>query len=171
MILFQHYGWDAFSEEFWDPARHTFDDADAGPAHWWTAAERDALVATLAPYNVIAIFHGHEHEQALVYRQGKLDLFKPKAGFMGGFAVARVTDAFLDVVLAEVTERRRRHRLHPRLLQASAAATRVTRLRPLLPDPGAARPRKRPLPRGRGGLDAPEAGSGSGAVAAARRPG
>ncbi|EFG9152824.1 metallophosphoesterase, partial [Escherichia coli] len=26
LILFQHYGWDAFSTERWDPAKHTFDD-------------------------------------------------------------------------------------------------------------------------------------------------
>jgi cytolysin (calcineurin-like family phosphatase) len=103
VILFQHYGWDAFSTEFWDPVRRTFDDTGAGPPHWWSMAERDAMVAAIAPYNVVAVFHGHEHESALIYRRMGLDLFKPKAAFMGGFAVARATDGFLDVVLAEVT--------------------------------------------------------------------
>ena len=103
MILFQHYGWDDFSTEVWDPAKHTFDDEGAGPPHWWTPAERARLAAALEPYNVIAILHGHQHESALVYRVGKLDLFKPKAAYLGGFAVVRVTDAFLDVALAEVT--------------------------------------------------------------------
>jgi cytolysin (calcineurin-like family phosphatase) len=104
VILFQHFGWDPFSTEVWDPAEHTFDDTGAGAPHWWSAAERDALLAAVAPYNVIGIFHGHQHESALIYRAGGIDLFKPKAAYMGGFAVTRVTDAFLDVVLAEVTD-------------------------------------------------------------------
>ena len=104
VILFQHYGWDAFSSEVWDPAKETFDDTGGGAPHWWSEAERDALVATIAPYNVVALFHGHQHESALIYRRGTLDLFKPKAAYMGGFAIARVTEAFLDVVLAEVTD-------------------------------------------------------------------
>ena len=104
VILFQHYGWDAFSSEVWDPDQRTFDDTGSGAPHWWSDAERDALVAAIAPYNVVAMFHGHQHESALVYRRGALDLFKPKAAYLGGFAIARVTEAFLDVVLAEVTD-------------------------------------------------------------------
>ena len=37
----------------------------------------------------------------MIYRAGDLDLFKPKASFMGGFAVVRVTATFMDVALAE----------------------------------------------------------------------
>jgi cytolysin (calcineurin-like family phosphatase) len=104
VILFQHYGWDAFSTERWDPDARTFDDTGGGPPHWWSEAERDAMLAAIAPYNVIAIFHGHEHPSALIYRRHGLDLFKPKAGYLGGFAIARVTDAYMDVALAEVTD-------------------------------------------------------------------
>jgi cytolysin (calcineurin-like family phosphatase) len=102
VILFQHYGWDPFSIERWDPTEHTFDDTGAGGAHWWSEAQREALHAAIAPYNVIGIFHGHQHESALIYRSEAIDLFKPKAAYMGGLAIARVTDDFLDVVLAEV---------------------------------------------------------------------
>ncbi|HWL67163.1 MAG TPA: metallophosphoesterase [Geminicoccus sp.] len=101
VILFQHYGWDSFSTEHWDPARHTFDPEGAGPAHWWTDAERGALLDAIWGHNVIGIFHGHQHESALIYRAGQLDIFKPKAAFLGGFAVVRVTDHALDVVLCE----------------------------------------------------------------------
>ncbi len=38
------------------------------------------------------IFHGHQHETAMIYRREGLDLFKPKAAYMGGFALVRVTD-------------------------------------------------------------------------------
>lgn len=104
VILFQHFGWDPFSTEVWDPQAHTFDDAGHGAPHWWTPAERDALLAAIAPYNVVGIFHGHQHESALVYQAGGIDLFKPKAAYMGGLAIARVTDDAMDVVLAEVVD-------------------------------------------------------------------
>ena len=104
VILFQHYGWDTFSTERWDPARRTYDDNGAGPPHWWGEADRQALLAALKGYNVVGIFHGHQHDTSLVYRRDGLDLFKPKAAYMGGFAVARVTSDGMDVVLGEATD-------------------------------------------------------------------
>ncbi|RUM97774.1 metallophosphoesterase [Pseudaminobacter arsenicus] len=101
VILFQHYGWDAFSTENWDPQKRTFDDIGAGAAHWWSENDRQALLSALDGYNVVGIFHGHEHETAMVYRQGDIDIFKPKAAFLGGFAIVRVTSGAMDVVLAE----------------------------------------------------------------------
>lgn len=101
VILFQHYGWDTFSVERWDPAKRTYDDAGTGAPHWWGEADRQALLAALKGYNVIAVFHGHQHEVPMIYRRDGLDLFKPKAAYMGGFALARVTGDSLDVVLGE----------------------------------------------------------------------
>ena len=40
VILFQHYGWDKFSLERWDPLASTFDDAGSGPPHWWSDEDR-----------------------------------------------------------------------------------------------------------------------------------
>ena len=103
VILFQHYGWDAFSTERWDPARahlrrHRRRARRTGGARRsatrWSRRSR--------PTTSSRIFHGHEHESALIYRADGVDLFKPKAAYLGGFAIVRVTDAFLDVVLAEV---------------------------------------------------------------------
>ena len=48
VVLYHHYGFDSFS------------------LGWWTSAERDAYRQAIAPYNVIAIFHGHNH--ATTYR-------------------------------------------------------------------------------------------------------
>jgi cytolysin (calcineurin-like family phosphatase) len=101
VILFQHYGWDGFSTEKWDPAARTFDDQGDGPDHWWSQQERQALLDALHGYNVVGLFHGHQHDQTMIYRRGGLDLFKPKAAYMGGFAVVRVTDNRLDVLMAE----------------------------------------------------------------------
>ena len=104
VAIFQHYGWDAFSIEDWDPARGTFDDQGAGEPHWWSPKERAAFMETIAGANVIGLFHGHQHETPMIYRAGNLDLFKPKAAYMGGFALVRVTDDFLDVALGEALD-------------------------------------------------------------------
>jgi cytolysin (calcineurin-like family phosphatase) len=101
VLLFQHYGWDAFSTENWDPERRKFDDTGTGAAHWWSREQRQRLADAAKGYNVIGIFHGHQHETPMIYRSEGFDLFKPKASYMGGFAVAHVTDIALDVVLAE----------------------------------------------------------------------
>ena len=129
VILFQHFGWDPFSIERWDPARRTFDDTGSGAPHWWSEAQRDALLAAIEPYNVVAIFHGHEHESALVYRWKTIDLFKPRAAYMGGLAVARVTDGLPGRGPGRGRRRHRRAGLHPRLQQAGFDAAGRSRTR------------------------------------------
>ena len=101
IILFQHYGWDSFSLEKWDPAKMTFDDEGSGHAHWWGDDERAALLAALKGYNVVGLFHGHEHDTPMIYNQDGLDLFKPIATFKGGFAAVHITNHYMDVVLAQ----------------------------------------------------------------------
>ena len=101
IILFQHYGWDPFSLEKWDPAKMTFDDEGSGHAHWWGDDERAALLAALKGYNVVGLFHGHEHDTPMIYNQDGLDLFKPIATFKGGFAAVHITNQYMDVVLAQ----------------------------------------------------------------------
>lgn len=101
VVVFQHYGWDSFSLEKWDPEKMTFDDAGAGHAHWWDDGDRAALLAALKGYNVAGLFHGHEHDTPMIYNQEGLDLFKPVATFKGGFAVAHITNQYMDVVLAQ----------------------------------------------------------------------
>ena len=82
----------------------TFDDNGDGSPHWWSVSQRQALLDTIKGSNVIGLFHGHQHESAMIYRQNGLDIIKPKAAYMGGFAIVRVTDGFMDVVLAEAGE-------------------------------------------------------------------
>ena len=101
VVLFQHYGWDPFSLERWDPAKVTYDDQGSGAPHWWSDAARDALVETVSDYNLVGLFHGHQHETPMIYKAAGLDLFKPKAAYMGGFALVRVADAVIDVALGE----------------------------------------------------------------------
>lgn len=50
VVIFQHYGFDAWSEA------------------WWTQKERAAFLQAIQPYNVIAIFWGHSHvAQSLIW--------------------------------------------------------------------------------------------------------
>ena len=77
VILFQHYGWDSFSIERWDPSGGSYSDTGSGPPHWWSDDDRQELLAALAGYNVIGIFHGDQHETPMIYRKNDLDMFKP----------------------------------------------------------------------------------------------
>jgi cytolysin (calcineurin-like family phosphatase) len=104
VIFCQHYGWDPFSAERWDPEAKTFDAHGSGPPHWWGEHEWDAAYEVLRPYNVIAVLHGHEHENTLHYRWRGIDVFKPRAGFLGGLAIVRVTERFMNVAFAEVVD-------------------------------------------------------------------
>jgi cytolysin (calcineurin-like family phosphatase) len=101
IILFQYYGWDQFSTERWDPATAKFSETGSGAPHWWSKEERQALIETVDNSNVIGVFHGHQHETPMIYRHGSLDLFKPKAAFLGGFALAKLTPTNFYVVLGE----------------------------------------------------------------------
>ncbi|TCL74992.1 metallophosphoesterase [Rhizobium sp. BK251] len=106
VVMFQHYGWDPFSLERWDPANRTFSDTGSGTPHWWDDAERDALFGIIRGYNVVGIFHGHEHDTPMAYQVNGIDIIKAKAAFMGGFVLARATDTTMDVVLGEAIDDR-----------------------------------------------------------------
>jgi cytolysin (calcineurin-like family phosphatase) len=62
------------------------------------------LLAALKGYNVVGIFHGHQHETPMLYQRDGLDLVKPKAAYMGGFALVRITNRVMDVVLGEASD-------------------------------------------------------------------
>ena len=78
VVVMQHYGFDEFSREH----------------RWWTDAERLAYGDAVKPYNVAAIFSGHQHWAHRVAWQGINDYVLPKArgdnGTDGVYAV-RIT--------------------------------------------------------------------------------
>ena len=104
VVIFQHYGWDHFSTERWDPAKSTFDDDGTGTPHWGDESERQDLLASLSGYNVIGIFHGHEHDTPMAYKVNGIDVFKAKAAFMGGFTLVRVSNDRMDVAIGEAAD-------------------------------------------------------------------
>ncbi len=104
VVIFQHYGWDKFSLERWDPEKSTFTLEGSGAPHWWGESERQELIATLSGYNVIGIFHGHEHDTPMAYNVGGIDVFKARAAFMGGFCLVRVTNGEMDVAIGDASD-------------------------------------------------------------------
>ena len=120
VIMIQHYGWDPFSAEHWDPEAKTFDAHGSGPPHWWGEDEWQAACEVLSPYNVIAVLHGHEHENTLHYRWRGLDVFKPRAGFLGGLRHPAGHRALHGRGIRRGRRRLGRSALHGRLRQRSA---------------------------------------------------
>jgi len=106
VILFQHYGWDCFSDG------GCFDRA------WWTREQMVALNKALDGHNVIGVFHGHTHgrypalprfytDQYLELadpRQRDVAIFNLADAGQGYFAVVRVTAEAMDVTYGVVDE-------------------------------------------------------------------
>lgn len=103
VIIFQHYGWDRFSMERWSPEKGTFTLDGSGPFHWWSDESRMAMQLLLADYNVLGVFHGHEHNEAMIYKSPRFDVFKAKAAYLGGFSLVRITNTVMDVVIGEAS--------------------------------------------------------------------
>jgi cytolysin (calcineurin-like family phosphatase) len=104
VVIFQHYGWDKFSLERWDPQKRTFTGEGSGAPHWWGESERQELLATVRGYNVIGIFHGHEHDTPMAYSVGGIDIFKARAAYMGGFCLVRVSNDRMDVAIGDAID-------------------------------------------------------------------
>lgn len=112
VLLFQHYGW------------------DPGSTEWWSASDRTNLASAIDGHNVIGIFHGHTHDYysdetdyvesvnvyttiagapvihvpAMIDWAEETDPATPEEWTiaMGWFAVVRVTDTYMDIAWVQV---------------------------------------------------------------------
>ncbi len=90
IIIVQHYSFDITSDE--QPN--------------WTKAQRDAFLAVLEPYNVIALLTGHAHAAGafpdiipIPHSTKTFDQFRPgMCSDYGGFALMRVSDISFDTI-------------------------------------------------------------------------
>jgi cytolysin (calcineurin-like family phosphatase) len=82
VILFFHYGWDDFSNL------------------WWTPAEQDAFYNVIKDFNIVAIFHGHNHS-ADCYRWRGISVWgdgSPQRGTqVGSYLIVRVLKGKVSV--------------------------------------------------------------------------
>lgn len=79
VVILQHYGFDKVSTE----------------DRWWKQTERDEFYKVIKPYNITAIFTGHEHLCHRIIWNGIPDFIAPKArgnNNIDGIYVVRMTD-------------------------------------------------------------------------------
>ncbi|HLK61821.1 MAG TPA: metallophosphoesterase [Bryobacteraceae bacterium] len=96
VIIFQHYGWDAFSQN----------------GQWWSDADRQSFLNVIKDYNVPMILSGHDHylgsyKVQVTDSHGNLKTIDDTVGGTGGsggqgnFFVVRLTDQFVDILPVE----------------------------------------------------------------------
>ena len=96
VIIFQHFGWDAFSKN----------------GQWWSETDRQSFLDVIKNYNVPMIISGHDHYLGSYTVQvtdshGNLKTIDDTVGGTGGqggqgdFFVVRMTDQFLDIMPVE----------------------------------------------------------------------
>jgi cytolysin (calcineurin-like family phosphatase) len=103
VILVQHFGFDSYS---WSSNWYWGDSSRDGASNLWPL---------LAPYNVVGIFHGHNHGRSFYqFQPGELysngvatvpgnapyDIFDSGPGYGQEFVVARITDKSMDAQAA-----------------------------------------------------------------------
>ncbi|NND45935.1 MAG: metallophosphoesterase [Xanthomonadales bacterium] len=95
VVLFQHYGFES---------GNSIGRNDRSRSKW-TPTEMDRFAEAIRDYNVIGLFHGHDHWSQPPYRWRGYDVFSPGAAHFGQFAVVHIDHQTMDVVYAEVTNR------------------------------------------------------------------
>lgn len=116
VIFFQHYGFESGNSIGSNPRSRAK----------WTRYEMGRFAEAIRGYNVVGLFHGHDHWMQQPYTWRGYDVFSPGAAHFGQFAIVHIGSQTMDVVYAEVVNDQGR----VRLLEESAFSKRVQR--PLL---------------------------------------
>ncbi len=90
VVIFMHYGWDGFSKL------------------WWTEAEQEAFYKTIKDFNVIGIFHGHDHGSK-TYNWRGIRVFDAGSSFSGNkntgsFMMVYIHDGQLECKIRNINE-------------------------------------------------------------------
>jgi len=92
VVFFQHYGFESGNSIGYSSRSRSK----------WTPTEMNRFAETIRDYNVIGIFHGHDHWTQTPYTWRGYDIFSPGAAHFGQFAIVHVDSGTMDVVYAEV---------------------------------------------------------------------
>jgi cytolysin (calcineurin-like family phosphatase) len=92
VVLFQHYGFE--SEISVGSNRRS--------RSKWTPSEMNQFADSIRGYNVLGLFHGHEHWSEQPYKWRGYDVFSPGAAHFAQFAIVHINNETMDVVYAEV---------------------------------------------------------------------
>ena len=103
VVFFQHYGFESGNSIGYSNRSRSK----------WTPTEMNRFAEVIRNYNVIGIFHGHDHWTQTPYTWHGYDIFSPGAAHFGQFAIVHVDSDTMDVVYAEVSNERGDIRLLP----------------------------------------------------------
>ncbi|MBT8063007.1 MAG: hypothetical protein KJO85_10020, partial [Gammaproteobacteria bacterium] len=78
-----------------------------------TPTEMNRYAQVIKGYNVLGLFHGHDHWSQRPYRWRGYDVFSPGAAHFAQFAIVHIDAETMDVVYAEVTNDKGEMRLVP----------------------------------------------------------
>lgn len=96
VVLFQHYGFESGNSIGRNPSSRSK----------WTPLEMRQFADAIDGFNVIGLFHGHDHWSQRPYRWRDYDVFSPGAAHFAQFAVVHIGPRTMDVVYAEVMNER-----------------------------------------------------------------
>jgi cytolysin (calcineurin-like family phosphatase) len=92
VIFFQHYGFESGNSiGSYRRSRSK-----------WTSGEMNQFAEVIRDYNVVGLFHGHDHWTQRPYQWRGYNVFSPGAAHFGQFAVVHIDNQTMDVVYAEV---------------------------------------------------------------------
>jgi cytolysin (calcineurin-like family phosphatase) len=93
VVLFQHYGFESSNSI----------GSNRRSRSKWTRKHMSQFAEVINEYNVVGLFHGHDHWAQLPYKWQGYDVFSPGAAHFGQFAVVQIDHQSMNVVYAEVT--------------------------------------------------------------------
>ena len=92
MIIFQHYGFESGNSI----------GSNRRSRSKWTPNEMNQFAEVIRGYNVLGLFHGHDHWTQQPYQWRGYNVFSPGAAHFGQFAIVHIDFDTMDVVYAEV---------------------------------------------------------------------
>ncbi len=92
VIFFQHYGFESGNSIGFNRRSRSK----------WTRNEMNQFAEAIRGYNVLGLFHGHDHWTQRPYEWRGYNVFSPGAAHFGQFAIVHIDHQTMDVVYAEV---------------------------------------------------------------------
>jgi cytolysin (calcineurin-like family phosphatase) len=111
VIIFQHYGFESGNSI----------GSNRRSRSKWTPWEMNQFAEVIRGYNVLGLFHGHDHWTQQPYKWRGYNVFSPGAAHFAQFAIVHIDDETMDVVYAEVVS----DTGNMRLVEESAFSQRV----------------------------------------------
>lgn len=94
VILFQHYGFESGNSI----------GSNRRSRSKWTRQEMSQFEEVIEGYNILGLFHGHDHWSQRPYQWRSYDVFSPGAAHFAQFAIVHIDKESMNVVYADVID-------------------------------------------------------------------